>query len=540
VEPHLSDERRRLHESRREWPHPNASTVLARRCEATPDQVLFVAGDRRFTAADVQRHAGGLAAALLGLGIGRGDVVSWQLPNWIEAVLLTFALDRIGAISNPILPIYREREVSFICRQLGTRALVVPGVLRGFDHRQLAATVCSETEALAHVLVSRSEPGPGQRSFDELLQTPADASLPPSPIGSYDVATVFYTSGTVSDPKGVMHTPSTLGALASVSREIRGGENDVGILWFPVTHIGGIVFFVMQPVFEGSRVVLLEQFDPEVALDLIESEGVTNAGAPPSMLQALLTAPSFSRERVRSVRIVGMGAADVPPELVGEVEARFGAIAYRSYGMTECPMTTAGRRGDPLEKRMGTDGRPVPGVHLRIVGDTGTPLPANSEGELEIFGPQLCVGYTDARLNPEAFTPDGFLRSGDLGIADELGFVRITGRKKDIIIRKGENLSAKAVEDELHAHPQIAEVAVIGVPDVDSGERICACVVLRAPGGPGPTLEDIRAFMIGRGVMAQKIPEQIEVFDALPRNAMGKVIKAELRQRVAAAGVRRA
>jgi len=530
--PSLSEQRRRGHESRGEWPHPNLTTVLARRVQATAERVLFVDGDRRFTAVDVQRAADRLAAGLAALGIRAGDVVSWQLPNWIEAVFLTCALDRIGAISNPLLPILRERELSFICCQIGARALVVPGRLRGVDHRDLAAVVRRESGALEHVLVTRAEPAPGQRSFDRLLDTPLDQPLPPSPLGPHDVATIFFTSGTAAEPKGVLHTPSTLGALIAAAREVRGTDADeVGILWFPVTHMGGIAFFLMQPLVDGSRAVFLEQFDAELALTVIEREAVTSAGAPPPILQALLQAKGFRRERVRSVRIVGLGAADVPPPLMRAVATEFGAFVYRAYGMTECPMATAGHRDDPEEKLMSTDGRPVPGALVRVVDAAGRPLPANTEGEIELFGAQLCVGYVDARLSAEAFTADGFLRSGDLGVLDIEGHLRITGRMKDIIIRKGENLSAKAIEDELHAHPRIADVAVIGVPSPTSGERVCACIVQRPDAGPALSLEELRTFMIARGVMAQKVPEQLELVDALPRNAMGKVVKSELRRR---------
>ena len=298
--------------------------------------------------------------------------------------------------------------------------------------------------------------------------------------------------------------------------------------------IGGICAFGMGPVLYGSRAVFLEHFEPEAALDLIEQEKVTSAGGPTPIVQAILAAKGFSPERVRSVRNAGLGATDVPPELMRELRGKLGAFVSRSYGMTECPMATGGTPQDPDEKLITTDGRPTPGVLLRVVDDTGRPVPAGVEGEIELFGPQLCVGYADARLSAEAFTGDGFLRSGDLAIADEGGFVRITGRKKDIIIRKGENLSAKAIEDELHDHPKIADVAVIGVPDAASGERVCACVVLR-PGAAGMTLAELRAFMTERQVMAQKIPEQIEVVSELPRNATGKVKKFELRARFAPA-----
>jgi len=530
----VSPDRRRLHEARGEWPLPNLTTILDERARATPDRVIFVTDAERVTAADLRARAERLAAGLENLGLGPGDVVSWQLPNWLEGVLLSFAIDRIGAISNPIIPIYREREVSFIARQAGSRALVVPGVVRGFDHRELARTVQQEASELEHVLVARAEPGSGQRSLESLLETRAPASpLAPSPIGPYDVSALFYTSGTTSEPKGVMHTPSTLGSFMRVGLTISGAtENDVGILWFPLAHIGGIVTIGIQSVLRGSRAVFLEQFDPERGLDLIEREGVTSAGGPTPILQALLGARGFRPERVRTVRIAGLGATEVPPELMREVGRNLDALVYRSFGMTECPMATAGRREDPEERRVMTDGKASPGVIVRITDDAGKPVAPDVEGEVELFGPQLCVGYVDPARTAEAFTADGFLRSGDLAVMDEEGYVRITGRKKDIIIRKGENLSAKAIEDELYDHPKIADVAVIGVRDRASGERVCACVVLRANAGD-LTLDELRSFMVGRQVMAQKIPEQLEIVAELPRNATGKVKKFELRARFA-------
>lgn len=528
----LTAERITRHERAGEWPHASLSRALAQRVDAGGNEVLFVADDLRLTARDLAARVARLAAGLRSIGIGRGDVVSWQLPNWIEGVVLTFALDRLGAISNPLLPIYREREVAFVARQAGTRALVVPGVLRGFDHRELARAVQAQASELEHVLVARAEPLPGQSRFEELLDAEPDPSLAPSPIGPHDVSTLFYTSGTTADPKGVMHTPSTLGSFVRIQGEAMGAGGRVGILWFPLTHLGGVCCFGMGPIMNGTRAVLLEPFDAERGLDLIEREQVTSAGGPTPILQALLGARGFSPERVRSIAVAGLGATDVPPELMRELGARLSAFVYRSYGMTECPMATAGVRGDPPDRLVSTDGRPTPGVKLRVVDGAGHPVVAGAEGEIELLGPQLCVGYVDERLDGEAFTADGYLRSGDLAVVDELGFVRITGRKKDIILRKGENLSAKAIEDVLHEHPGIAEAAVIGVPDRATGERVCACVVLR-PDATTLGLAALREFMSERGVMAQKIPEQLEILSALPRNPTGKVKKFELRARFA-------
>jgi cyclohexanecarboxylate-CoA ligase len=528
------DDRRPRHEAAGEWPHPPLSTLLDARVAATPDRVYLIEGlrdgGRSFTFRDLATRAGRMAVALQKLGIGKGDVVSWQLPNWVEAAAFAVAIDRVGAVSNPIITIYREREMTFVCRQAGARALVVPGCVRGVDHRDLARAVQAAVPSIEHVLTVRAAPAAGQRALEPLEEDP-DGALPPSPLGPHDVSAVFYTSGTTADPKGVLHTPSTLGAL------IRGqglmfppGPETRSLLQFPLMHIGGVVLFVQQPITLGTSTVFMETFDPELAIDLIERHRVTGAGGPPAILQAMFAAPNFSPEKVRSVTSSGSGAADVSPELMRTAHEKLGALVYRSYGMTECPAFTCGRPDDPEEKRHGTDGRPAPGCIARLVDEQGRPVGPDVEGEIEAYGPQLCVGYLDPALNA-AFTADGYFRTGDLAVMDADGYVRITGRRKDIIIRKGENLSAKGIEDDLAAHPRVADVAVIGVPDAASGERVCACVVLR-PGAEPLTLAEVRTFMEARGVMRQKIPEQLQLLDELPRNATGKVRKDILRARL--------
>jgi len=528
------DARRARHEAAGEWPRPSLSTLLAARAHTHPDGVYLIEGAREggrsFTYGELARRAERMAVALGRLGVTRGDVVSWQLPNWMEGVALAAAIDRLGAISNPIITIYREREMAFVCRQAGSRVLVVPGQVRNVDHRELAASVARAVPSLEHVLTVRAEPASGQHALEPLEDDPG-TPLPPTPFGPHDVCAVFYTSGTTADPKGVLHTPSTLGAVPHFHAAMFGAAADErALLQFPLTHIGGLLMFALVPIANGTSVVFMDGFDPALAVDLVERHHVTSAGGPPAVIQAMFAAPNFSTGKMQSVRWSGSGAADVSPELIREAGRKMGAVAFRSYGMTECPMFTSGRRDDPAEKRYETDGRPVPGAVARLVDDSGRPVAAGVEGEVEAYGPQLCVGYLDARLN-DAFTADGFFRTGDLAVMDDEGYLRITGRRKDIIIRKGENLSAKGIEDELAGHPAVADVAVVGVPDRESGERVCACVVLR-PGAPALDLAAVRRFMETRGVMRQKIPEQLELLEELPRNATGKVRKDLLRARL--------
>ena len=529
----LPDDRRPRHEATGEWPQPSLWTMLAARVRATPERTFLIEGlregGRRYTFADLAARAERMAGGLAQIGVRAGEVVSWQLPNWFESAALASALDRLGAVSNPIISIYRAEEVTFVCRQARSRVLVIPGVVRGVDHREMARAVQRSAPDLEHVLTVRAEPGDGMRALEAVEEDPG-SSAPPAPPGPHDVSMLFYTSGTTADPKGVMHTPSTLGAVIRFHAELfRPTAGDVGLLQFPLAHLGGVVMFVMLPVAHGSSVVFMEGFDPALAVDLDERHGVTGAGGPPAIIQGMLAAPNFSPAKVRSVRSSGSGAADVSPELMRETKERFGCAVHRSYGMTECPMFTSGRPGDPEEKLLGTDGRPVPGCVARLVDEAGRPVGPGIEGEIEAYGPQLCVGYLDPRLNV-AFTAEGYLRTGDLAVVDEAGFLRITGRRKDIIIRKGENLSAKGIEDVLADHPKVVDVAVIGVPDPASGERVCACVVLR-PGSGRLTLAEVRTFMEARDVMRQKIPEQLELVAELPRNATGKVRKDLLRAR---------
>jgi cyclohexanecarboxylate-CoA ligase len=526
------DEARRAHHwARGEWPQPPLATMVTERARLTPDRPYWIEGAREdgrtWTFGDLAARAERMAGALHAAGVRAGDVVAWQLPNWFEAPALATAIDRLGAVSNPILTIYREREVGFVCRQAGARVLIVPGTLRGVDHREIAAAARLAAPSVEQVLTVRAEPGAGMRALESLEGAPAP---PPAPHGPDDVSMLFYTSGTTADPKGVLHTPSTLGSIVRYHAELlRPTPDDRPLLQFPITHIGGIVMFVMVQAAHGSSLVAMDGYDPSLALDLIEHHRVTSVGGPPAVLHGIMRAPEFSPARVRSLRTSGLGAADVSPELMREVARKLGVLTYRSYGMTECPMFTCGAPGDPEERRFGTDGRPVPGAVARLVDEAGRPVAAGVEGEIEVFGPQLCVGYLDPALNT-AFTADGFFRSGDLGIMDAEGYLRITGRRKDVIIRKGENLSAKGIEDDLAEHPRVADVAVVGVPDAERGERVCACVVVRGEGTL--TLAEVRAFMEGRGVMRQKIPEQLEVLPELPRNATGKVRKDLLRARL--------
>lgn len=494
-----------------------------------PDRLAVVDRDRRWDYATLDRAVDRAAAGLHRLGVGPGEVVSFQLPNWLEAVVVHHATLRIGAVSNPIVPIYREREVGFILRQARSRVLVVPDVFRRFDHRAMAEALLPALPDLEHVLVV-GEPGPASRSLDDAFAS--DGPPPDVERSSRDPALLLYTSGTEADPKGVLHSHDTLlHECRSMIGLYRVDRHDVVLMASPVTHITGLLYGMQLPFLVGAPVVLQDTWDVDRALDLIERERCSfTVGATP-FLHGIVHAPSLDDHDVSSMEVFVCGGADVPPALIRAAGERTAMVATRVYGSTECPTVTGSAPGAPLAQHAESDGTAIAPTELRVVDEDGKPLPAGARGELQVRGPELCLGYLDPALNEKAFTADGWFRTGDLAEVDAGGLMRIAGRVKDIIVRGGENLSAKEIEDLLVEHPDVDEVAVVGAPDPVLGERACAFVVSAAP----LRLEDLVAFLRRRRVANQKLPERLELVDALPKTASGKVQKHRLRSRLRAA-----
>jgi acyl-CoA synthetase (AMP-forming)/AMP-acid ligase II len=484
--------------------------LVQERAAATPDALLAVdERDRSLTFAAFEARCEEVAAALHAGGDGRppvteGTVVAWQLPTWLEALVLAGALSRLGAVQVPMLPVHREREVRHTADRTDVALLIVPQEFRGFDHAAMAATIGPP------VLVV--DPTAGRD-----LPTGDPATLPAVPDGP-EVRWIFATSGTESTPKLVRHSDATVAAAArGVNHAQALGPDDRFALVFPVTHVGGIQM-LMGALLDGYGLILTETFVPGPAVDTLARHGVTVAGAGTAFWLAYLSeqrrrgAPIFPALKA----MVG-GGSPKPPELVWEIWREFGVPTAGGYGLTECPSHCLGAVFDPLEKLVATDGRPMAGVEMRV--DEAT-------GELRVRGPMRCLGFVDPEHTAAAFDEDGWLRTGDLGVIDEDGYVTITGRLKDVIIRKGENISAKEVEDLLYAHPAITDVAVIGLPDAERGELACAVVVADRD----LTLAEIGAYCEERGLARFKVPERLERVDALPRNLSGKVVKFELRE----------
>jgi cyclohexanecarboxylate-CoA ligase len=512
---------------------PTVAALIAARAAATPDApMLFDEHDRRLTFAGYAAEVERIARVLTARGVRPGDVVAWQLPTRIETVVLMGALARLGATQVPVLPIHRERELRFVLRRTGARVLCVPGTWRGVDHVAMAEAVRAELGTFEVLLVDpepTAEPGPT-----------AAAALPPAPEDGAAVRWLFATSGTTADPKIARHVDRAAiaaGAGLAASQGFRPGDR-YGVA-FPFTHIGGLANLTAI-LTTGYALILLETFDPPAAVEVFARHGATVVGGGPAFYRAFL---EQQRRRpgvpiLPALRFMTGGGAPMPPAMHAEVRDEIGGRGCaHGYGMTEtCSILAMHHPDDTDEHLTGSVGRVVPGMEVRVVRPDGAVAAAGEEGELRVRGTFLMAGYlvTDERdESPDPFDAEGWFRTGDLGTVDADGYVRITGRLKDIIIRKGENISAVELEDLLYDHPAVAAVAVIGLPDEARGELVCA-VLVPEPGAVAPDVADLAAFLTERGVMRQKFPERVEVVDELPRNPAGKTLKTELVRRYSA------
>jgi len=501
--------------------------LVEARADATPEQPLGVdEGGRVLTATGLRDDARRAAAGLHDMGVGEGTPVSWMLPSWLDAVVLTSALARLGAIQNPMIPILGPREMRFILGQTGARLVVVPSEWRGRGYAEEARTIADELDGLDVLVCDRALP-----SGD-----PATLPAAPAPVdlASAPVRWIFYTSGTTADPKGAKHTDLTVKQAAlGMASALEIDEHDRSAMVFPFTHVGGIAWLYVM-LLTGATCVFIEAFAPETSIPVLQRERVTLAGVSTMFHLAYLAAQRAQPDTplFPEVRACPGGAAPKPPQLHDEIKRELGGVGIVSgWGLTEAPILTMCSIHDTDEQLANTEGAPLDGVEVRAVRLDGVVAATGEEGELRVKARQVCRGYLDASLDADAFDADGWFRTGDLGVIEESGHVRITGRLKDVIIRKGENISAKEVEDLLFTHPGIGDVAVIGLPDERSGERVCA-VVVPAGGAEVPTLAEIFDFLMAKGLTVQKVPEQLEVVDVLPRNASGKVLKHQLQAAV--------
>ena len=479
------------------------------------------------TYAEVEDEARRLIALLQEHGVRPGAVVAFQLPNWREAVVSFVALAMGGYVLVPIVHIYGRREVGFILRQCGAEAYVSPAAFGHVDHCEIVDQETLPALGL-HIVVGEgaSLPAAAGRArvpYGDVVGRAAVSELPT--VRPDEVCVLAYTSGTTADPKGVLHDHRTLLAeLQHMSDWITPGRPN--LMGSPVTHATGMLGAVLGPLREGGAIHLIDRWDPGHALEVMLTHGIGGGTGASVFLASLLDHPDFTPAHAASMRRVGLGGAPVPVAL-GERAATHGIAIIRAYGSTEHPSTTGCRFEDPADLRHRTDGRPLPGVELRLVDEDGNEVAAGHPGEILSRGPELCLGYTDPALN-DAFDDEGWYRTGDVGVLDEHGCLTITDRVKDIVIRGGENLSAAEIEGALASFPGLAEVAVVAAPDARLGERACA-VVRMHPTATSPTLDELCAHLAESGLVRQKWPEELRIVQDFPRTASGKIRKVDLR-----------
>lgn len=503
------------------WTRDTLGDALRRAASDTPERVLLIAGDVRIDCSTMYRQASALARSMLARA-EPGSVVSFMLPNWPEAATIYLAAQLAGMVVNPILPSLRDRELRFVLDDLQCRLLFIPAAFRGHDYAQMLSRIAPELARAPTVVVVRGEPAP-HVPFASLFADDDGRELPA--VDPDAARLVLYTSGTTGTPKGVLHSQNSIHALVQqLGRYWRIEPGDSFYVPSPISHIGGSIYAFESPLWLGTSAVLADKWDADAAIDVLRQQRCTHmAGATP-FLRQLLEAARRADTKLPHLKVFICGGASVPPSLIREAAAHFDQTIFtRVYGSTEVPVTTVGvpDRAD-LKHAAETDGRLGFGEVKLVAGDA-----RGDEGEIRARGPQMLIGYVHPQDEAAVFDEEGFYRTGDLGRWVDSEYLVVSGRSKDIIIRKGENISPKEVEDYLLEHENVAEVAIVGLPDEERGERACAVIVCRR--APGPDVNTLRTFLAKLGVASFKIPEQVVLVSALPKNDTGKVLKHQIR-----------
>jgi acyl-CoA synthetase (AMP-forming)/AMP-acid ligase II len=473
------------------------------------------------TFAEVDRAARALAASLRARGVGPGDVVVFQLPNWVEAGIAFWATAYLGAAIVPIVHFYGSKEVGYILDATQPAVVVTPDRFGATDHLAMYEALLADRPGPGWLAV-RSDPSAAlptrATAFESLLD--GDAIDEPAAVDPDAPALVGFTSGTTSNPKGVIHSHRTIGFETRQLDHMFPEGGPPQITGAPVGHFIGMLNAFLVPLLRDRPVNLVDVWDPRRVLRLMEDERLGVAGGATFFLTSLLDHPDFTDEHLALMPFAGLGGSTVPAPFMERL-TEMGIAAFRSYGSTEHPSITGCLIDEPLEKRLYTDGRPLPGVEIRL----------DDDGEISSRGPDCCMGYTDPALTASVFDPEGWYRTGDVGVLDADGYLTITDRVSDVIIRGGENISAVEIEELLLGVPGIAEVSVVAAPDARLGER-AAAVVRMLGDEPAPSLDAVRAHLGAAGLAKQKWPESIHRVGEFPRTASGKVQKFRLRQQL--------
>lgn len=510
------------------WPDRTVAQAALAVAEREPGRITHQAAGVGYRVDELLAQASALAAGLAARGLRAGDVVSFQLPNWHEAIAVDLACAMLGIVVNPIVPIYRDAEVALTLADCRAKAVFVPERFRGFEHAAMMRRLAPQLPDLKLVSTVRAVRPDGD-SFEALVGAGAPSPVLPR-VDPDAVKILMYTSGTTGRPKGVLHSHNTLArAILEPVRYWGLGEGATFLMASPVTHVTGYSCGIEMPFLCGTRTVLMDRWDAAEAVELVDREQVNATVSATPFLQELVEQAQRQGRPLPSLRAFACGGAAVPPELIRRAHAVLeNCRAFRVYGSSEAPFITLGFLGDGEQDLAAeTDGRIVD-YEVRVVDDAGGELPQGVEGELCARGPALFLGYADVAQSAESFDALGYFRTGDMGYVTRGGAVVITGRKKDLINRGGEKISAKEVEDLVHAHPAVQEAAVVSMPHPRLGETVCAYVIPRP--GAAVSLEDLLQVAAAAGVARQKYPERLVLVDDFPRTPSGKIRKDRLRE----------
>jgi non-ribosomal peptide synthetase component E (peptide arylation enzyme) len=511
------------------WTDEVLADLLDRAADERPDGLCVADGHTQLTFVEARDRAWRLASGLAELGIALGDRVAVQLPNWVDAVIAYYAIARIGAVLVPRMLIYREHEVGYAIDRTEAKALIVPDHFRGFDYSAMAMELASVCPSLEHVIVIGDAPD-GAVSFESLLAEHPYAG--PGAVAD-DPHVILFTSGTTAQPKGVVHTWNTYFASAvGLARYYECTIDDVCLMPSPIMHNTGLLAGVVTPLLARSATVVQDVWEPSVGLELISRFGCTfSVGATP-FVTMMIDAHDPAKYDLSTFRLFACGGAPVPGSVVREAVEVLGCELMTVFGQSESSLQTLTRMGDSVDRVASSDGAAVDGTDIAILDDDGVEVQRGTEGEICSRGPSVMLGYLhEPEHTAEAFA-HGWFHSGDLGRMEDDGYIRVTGRKKDIIIRGGVNISPTEIEEFILEHPLVAVVSIVGMPDRKLGEKACAFVV--PAGDEVPTLEAITSFLREKKIAAQKLPERLEVRSELPMTATGKVEKYRLREEAAA------
>lgn len=524
------------------WADETFYDLLARRAQEMPDKVFVTDGSRAVTYGELRDSVDRLAIGLHRRGWRAGDTAAVQLPNWVEFIEVLAALSRLGVIGVPIMPIYRSDEVRYVLTNASIKGAFTPSTFKKFDYLAMYRELRSDVPDLTIFVARPDESALAIAATDNDVSLLSDLSvddgevseLPTQPSPD-DHFVIVYTSGTTSRPKGCVHTFNTYCSGArSLATAFGYTSDDVQFGPSPIAHTTGLVTSVLLPMLAGASSHLMPSWDPERGVEDIERYGCTATVTATTFLHTLLGAYDPARHNLSSLRVWTCAGSPIPTAVVehaGEVLPELRVLSL--YGRSENLVTTTCSVTDHVERALTSDGTSVPGAEVQVVDANGEPVAPGAEGDIAYRGPSHMIEYLgNPSETTKLFTPEGFSMSGDLGVMTDDGYVRVTGRTKDIVIRGGMNISVREVEELLVRRDDLDSVSVVGMPDERLGERVC-CYLVAANGHPAPSVDDLRDYLVGHGMAIQKTPERVVAVDALPMTATGKVLKHELRKNIA-------